>query len=126
MLASVSSTALPPSWCSEQSGRAFKQDALTDSRICRLMSRITVGESADLAAAYPSQRMARLEVTLRGGRRISHFQKTRKGDPEDPLTDADLIGKFVELAGVGFGTRQHRRPDADDTPFRSPAWFGSV
>jgi glyoxylase-like metal-dependent hydrolase (beta-lactamase superfamily II) len=38
-------------------------------------------------------------VTLRDGRRISHFQKTRKGDPEDPLTDADLIGKFVELAG---------------------------
>ncbi|WP_354140848.1 MmgE/PrpD family protein [Bradyrhizobium sp. LB11.1] len=79
---------------------AFKRDALTDTRIRQLMSRITVSESADLAAAYPSQRMARLEVTLSDGRRLSHFQKTRKGDPEDPLTDADLIGKFVELAGT--------------------------
>ena len=79
---------------------AFKQDALMDSRIRQLMSRITVSESADLAAAYPSQRMARLEVTLRDGRRISHFQKTRKGDPEDPLTDAELTDKFAELAGT--------------------------
>ncbi|WP_354122607.1 MmgE/PrpD family protein [Bradyrhizobium sp. LA6.7] len=79
---------------------AFQQDALIDSRIRLLMPRITVSESADLAAAYPSRRMARLEVTLRDGREISHFQKTRKGDPEDPLTDAELTDKFAELAGT--------------------------
>ena len=44
---------------------AFKQDALMDLRIRQLMSRITVSESADLAAAYPSRRMARLEVRAR-------------------------------------------------------------
>jgi hypothetical protein len=32
-----------------------------------------VSENADLAAAYPRQRMARLEVTLRDERQISHF-----------------------------------------------------
>lgn len=78
---------------------AFRPAALADARIRSLMPRITVSEAADLAAAYPGRRMARLAVTLRDGRRIDHFQMTRKGDPEDPLNDDELAGKFMELAG---------------------------
>ena len=50
-------------------------------------------------SAYPGKRMARIAVRLEDGREITHFQKTRKGDPEDPLSDEELIVKFDELAG---------------------------
>jgi hypothetical protein len=36
------------------------------------------------------------------------FQPNRKGDPEDPLTDADLDGKFIELAAPVIGEAKAR------------------
>lgn len=77
---------------------AFSPAALEDPRIRMLMAKITVSEDEALAAAYPRRRMARLTVRLADGRQLEHFQATRKGDPEEPLTDAELIAKFDELA----------------------------
>ena len=79
---------------------AFRDDIFRRDDIRSLMTRITVSEDAELAAAYPSRRMARVHVRMADGREFSHFQKTRKGDPEDPLTDDELIEKFVELAST--------------------------
>lgn len=84
---------------------AFGAAALSDPRIRQLMPRISVSEDAELAAAYPSQRMAKIALTLRDGRVVTHFQKTRKGDPEDPLTDDELVAKFLELGGVAADLR---------------------
>ncbi|MGY6251034.1 MmgE/PrpD family protein [Bosea thiooxidans] len=78
---------------------AFTSQALADTRIRALMPKITVAEDAELAAAYPRKRQARLTVTLADGRRLEHFQAVRKGDPEAPLSDAELVTKFEELAG---------------------------
>jgi 2-methylcitrate dehydratase PrpD len=61
------------------------------------MPKITVSEDPEIAAAYPRRRMARITVRLRDGREIGHFQTTRKGDPEDPLSDAELLAKYGEL-----------------------------
>lgn len=77
---------------------AFTPETLARQEIRALMQRITVSEDAELASAYPKQRMARLLVHLKDGRRVQHFQATRKGDPEDPLSDQELIDKFDELA----------------------------
>lgn len=79
---------------------AFEPEALADPRIRTLMPKVTVSEDAELAAAYPRRRMARLRVELKDGRSFTHFQATRKGDPEDPLSDAELIAKYDELAGT--------------------------
>jgi 2-methylcitrate dehydratase PrpD len=81
---------------------AVRLDAFTPAALARvdiqaLMPRITVTEDAEIAAAYPRRRMARLTIALNDGRVIEHFQQTRKGDPEDPLTDAELVAKFAEL-----------------------------
>lgn len=78
---------------------AFRPEALADPRIRALMPKVSVAEDAELAAAYPRKRQARLTVTLADGSRLEHFQAVRKGDPEAPLTDAELIAKFEELAG---------------------------
>ncbi len=79
---------------------AFGDDVLHRDDIRALMNRITVSEDKELAAAYPSKRMARVHLRLADGRTFSHFQRSRKGDPEDPLTDDELISKFVELAST--------------------------
>ncbi|SEO02539.1 MmgE/PrpD family protein [Pseudomonas sp. NFACC39-1] len=78
---------------------AFSPDVLARSDIHSLMQKVAVTEDAELAAAYPKKRMARLHVRLKDGRQINHFQETRKGDPEDPLSDEELVAKFDELAG---------------------------
>ncbi|MGN0922927.1 MmgE/PrpD family protein [Ectopseudomonas mendocina] len=78
---------------------AFTPETLANPAILALMQKVTVSEDAELAAAYPKKRMAKLVVRLKDGRQINHFQQTRKGDPEDPLSDAELVAKYDELAG---------------------------
>jgi 2-methylcitrate dehydratase PrpD len=51
-----------------------------------------------LSKGYPGQRAAQVEIETNDGRKLSHFQPYRKGDPEMPLTDEELNDKFLELA----------------------------
>ena len=52
----------------------------------------------ELDAAFPKQRAARVAFTARDGRQEEFLQPTRIGDPEAPLSDAQLDGKYLELA----------------------------
>lgn len=79
---------------------AFTPEALADDRIRALMPRITVTEDPEIAALYPRRRQARIRVTLHDGQVFDHYQQTRKGDPDDPLSDAELAEKFDELAAT--------------------------
>lgn len=79
---------------------AFDDAALSDPAIRAIMPRITVERAEDLAAEYPRRRMARLHLTLRDGRSYSHFQPTRRGDPEQPVQEDELIQKFNQLVGA--------------------------
>jgi 2-methylcitrate dehydratase PrpD len=77
---------------------AFESQNLKNLEIRALMPRILIREDPELVAAYPGRRMAKLHVVLRDGTSLSHFQQTRKGDPEDPFSDKELIEKYDELA----------------------------
>lgn len=77
---------------------AFTPEALNRADLRAFMSRVSVTEDAEIAAAYPVKRQARLKIILKSGQALEHFQPTRKGDPDDPLTDAELIEKYDELA----------------------------
>lgn len=78
---------------------AFEPNMLVRADIRALMQRIVVTEAPDLSAAYPRRRIARIAVRLRDGREINHTQLVRKGDPEAPLTDEEILRKYQELAG---------------------------
>ncbi|WP_445010880.1 MmgE/PrpD family protein [Vreelandella stevensii] len=78
--------------------QAFEPNVLDDARIRALMPKVSVAERADIAARYPRQRMANIRVTTTDGTTYQHLQETRKGDPEDPMTDAELLEKYQELA----------------------------
>jgi 2-methylcitrate dehydratase PrpD len=77
---------------------AFEEGQLANAGIRALMHKVTVREDPALTAEYPRKRAARVAITTRDGRRIEHFAPFRKGDPEAPLSDAEIDAKFRELA----------------------------
>lgn len=76
---------------------AFLPDRLNDGEVRALMQKIECVADAELSKGYPTQRAAQLEIEMVDGRRYTHFQPTRKGDPEMPLSDDELDDKFMEL-----------------------------
>lgn len=77
---------------------AYEPHKLADAELRDLLRRVTLREDPKLTANFPGQRSARVAITTKSGQRHEHFSPTRKGDPDDPLTDADLDAKFLELA----------------------------
>lgn len=87
---------------------AFEPDRLNDPATRSLMQRIDKALDPDVDAAFPARRGARVTITLRDGRHLTLLQPDRKGDPELPLSDADLEGKLMELATPVIGEAQAR------------------
>jgi 2-methylcitrate dehydratase PrpD len=82
---------------------AFEPARMAEGALRDLMAKVTLREDAELTRAFPAQRAARVTVTLDDGRRLEHFAPYRKGDPEAPLSDADIDAKLDELAGPVVG-----------------------
>ena len=53
--------------------------------------------------AHPKQRAACVAIQTRDGRSEEFLQPTRIGDPDAPLSDAQLDAKFMELAAPVLG-----------------------
>ena len=81
---------------------AFQPDRLENPATRELMRKITVSLDPELDATFPRQRAARVAIEARG-RREEWLQPTRKGDPDAPLSDAELEDKFLELASPVVG-----------------------
>jgi 2-methylcitrate dehydratase PrpD len=88
---------------------AFEPARLEDKITRELMKRIDVAVDPALDASFPGQRAARVAIEARDGRRAEHLQPTRKGDPDDPLSDAELEDKYLELVAPVLGAERSRR-----------------
>ncbi|HEY5898876.1 MAG TPA: MmgE/PrpD family protein, partial [Burkholderiales bacterium] len=86
---------------------AFEPERLGNEATRNLMQKIAVSVDPALDATFPRQRAARIAITARG-RREELLQPTRKGDPDLPLTDAELNDKFMELASPVLGQGRAR------------------
>src|SRR3954468_14760510 len=86
---------------------AFEKQRIEDPATRALMKRIQVSLDPQLDAAFPAQRAARVAIRS-GGRREEHLQPTRIGDPDAPLSDAQLEEKYLELAAPVIGERAAR------------------
>ncbi len=88
---------------------AFLPERLNDADVRALMSKIEAVADPELSKGYPTQRASQVEIETNDGRKFAHFQPYRKGDPELPLTDEELNGKFLELASPVIGDDAARR-----------------
>ena len=77
---------------------AFAPERLLDPDVRAVLAKVEVSADPVLSKGYPGQRAAHVEIELNDGRVFKHFQPTRKGDPEMPLTDDEVNEKFLELA----------------------------
>lgn len=88
---------------------AYAPERLRDSETRRLMDCMTVELDPELDSAFPGKRAARVEIGTAVGNRHDYLQPNRKGDPEDPLSDADLNDKLMELASPLLGADAAQR-----------------
>lgn len=82
---------------------AFEPDRLQDPAVRALMQRLELRSDPTFSAGFPAMRAARVSLTTRTGATLEHHAPYRKGDPESPLSDAELNDKFDELAGPVLG-----------------------
>ena len=87
---------------------AFEPPRLEDAHTRALMRRVELALDPAIDAAFPAQRAARVAIEARDGRRGEHLQATRKGDPDLPLSDAELEAKYLELAAPVLGEERAR------------------
>ncbi len=75
---------------------SFSPQSLRDTEVRKLMSKITVHEDARYTELYPVKWGSRVIVEHQGGT-VESESLFPKGDPENPLSDEELIEKFNML-----------------------------
>src|SRR5688572_23021413 len=86
---------------------AFEPDRLSDPATLRVMQKIKTSVDAELEAAFPAKRAARVAIRAKG-KREEWLQPTRIGDPDAPLTDKMLEDKYFELVTPVLGETKAR------------------
>ena len=82
---------------------AFGEAALTDLRIRTLMENVALEVDPSHDKDFPGRRAATVTIETVDGARHVFWALTRKGDPDNPLTDAELTDKYRELATPVIG-----------------------
>ncbi|MGH6662567.1 MAG: MmgE/PrpD family protein [Rhodospirillales bacterium] len=76
---------------------AFRKERLKDAKLRALIAKVEVVLDAKIDAEFPKRRAAMIEIETTAGERFEHYASTRKGDPDNPLSDGELEEKFLEL-----------------------------
>ena len=82
---------------------ALRTKLLADPVLRDLMAIVELAVGPEIEAGFPKRRAAKVEIETTDGRRLEHFSPTRKGDPDNPLSDGELAGKFLELTRPVLG-----------------------
>ncbi len=97
-----------------QTGKAgleeFSEAQVTSMEIAKLMQKIMVVEDPELSRKVPLERAARITITSRTGDQFEAFISLPRGEPENPMSEAELRTKFHDLAeysGLNQGDIEH-------------------
>lgn len=83
--------------------KAFLVDALVNPEIYALEDKVVLSIDQECTDKFPVHRSAKVEIETKDGLVYSHYQHTRHGDPDEPLTDQELLDKFIELTEPRIG-----------------------
>jgi len=79
---------------------ALDDSALADPQIAALRHKVHIAEDPAMSALAPKLRPARVTMTLADGRTATQARDSHRGDFNDQFSEAEMRGKFLELAGV--------------------------
>jgi 2-methylcitrate dehydratase PrpD len=82
---------------------------LADPRLRRLLGLMVLTENSEYSRLFPAERWARVEITLNDGRKLVSEPARARGNPENPLADAELRAKYFELAEPLLGRPRAQR-----------------
>lgn len=81
---------------------AFTEDLITDSTLQGFAAKVVVEADAGMSDAFPREWPAETSVELKDGRRFVRHVPHPKGEPEAPMSRAEIEDKFRELADVAI------------------------
>ena len=79
---------------------SLNDEAVHNPAIAALRQRVHMMEDPAMSAVAPRLRPARVTLTLKDGRKATRQCESHRGDFNQPFEDAELRGKFRELAGL--------------------------
>ncbi|MBI5234753.1 MAG: MmgE/PrpD family protein [Deltaproteobacteria bacterium] len=87
----------------------FTDERIRDGAIVQLCAKIKVVKDPALDALYPKAMPNRIEVRLKSGQTFSREIVYPKGHPKNPLTDAEVEGKFLSLVAGRIADNRARQ-----------------
>jgi len=78
-------------------------EGLRDEAVLTMARRIDLVEDAECQSHFPARRTAKVSLELADGRRLESGLVDPSGDPDNPMSDADLRAKFHRLAAPVLG-----------------------
>jgi 2-methylcitrate dehydratase PrpD len=82
---------------------------LADPRVRRLLGAVVLAENEDYSRLFPAERWARVRIALTDGRILVSEPARARGNPENPMSDAELQAKYFELAEPVLGRPRTQR-----------------
>lgn len=76
---------------------AYSQENLTNKDIQALAALVEVVEDPAFTELTPAKRPARVTITLKNGSELQSTVMSSKGDPDQPMSDQELMDKFFRL-----------------------------
>jgi 2-methylcitrate dehydratase PrpD len=77
--------------------------------VTRLLPNMTLVEDAEFSSLFPAERWARVRIGLHDGRTFVSQPARARGNPENPLSDDEIAGKFHALADPVLGAARASR-----------------
>jgi 2-methylcitrate dehydratase PrpD len=87
---------------------AHDEGRMQDAAVQAMRRRVDLIPSPELTAAVPA-RQAIVEIELADGTRVRHHAKAVRGTPENPMTDAEIEAKALDLAAPIIGQERAKR-----------------
>ncbi len=75
----------------------YEEDAIRDPEVRRISDLVRIQIDEEIQKLYPNPRSMIVEIRDRKGNTASARIDHAKGDPENPMTDADLVAKFRDV-----------------------------
>jgi 2-methylcitrate dehydratase PrpD len=86
----------------------FGQEARDDARLRKILDTVEVSTDEQHTNDYPRMRPARVFVRANGKEYVEEVSQPY-GEPDNPMTDADLDAKFRRLTGPVVGEERAAR-----------------